>query len=578
MNRNVAVIVALFALLAQPALGQEPPPFSMLPEQLARPSIAITQAMLDAKLVKTLPSGRRQVQFTTSAATAVPECLPDTPLTERCAYFVDATAQGSLARMHAPVDPTNTWWDAVRANYPKSTSGITDCSQVTNQRCVTLSNTASSLAWKQAWAACGTACTMIVMPGVYEVGYYESPFISNRASVRVIGVSDENGVKPLIRGKLTLLTNGVTQAYPTSLLGWGGTNRDLTLENIAFEHSGNCVYAGSRTTRQVIRLTDVDIRWCKTHALMIGYENAGAEDDLVYIHGGEFAYGGSNHTVYLDRSLYQEVIGARIHSPGVQHAIKAIGITINLIGNVFSSVKPDGTAQASPGLIDKVNLNPYAGGPPLSLIACQRGLIAYNTVVWRYDGSASGGVPAVRQPRKAVGGCDVPVNVEDPPFWASVAAQGLDYPQNATNRLALPMYWYANRFILLARDGTGTDANFYVKRIPSAFGIRNQSTYPVVVNPLDPGDWKPYPATPPAGWVERAYDYIHGNCFENFMPGNVPSDLLSATMKNPDGTWITPGERQWVLGDNTCAQLPPKPSWFPDLLPIMTRADYMAGQ
>jgi hypothetical protein len=398
--------------------------------------------------------------------------------------------------------------------------------------------------------------------------------------VRIIGVTGPDGQKPVIRGKLTSLKvplgSPPKSAFPAAMLNWQNTNKNLTLENIAIEQCGECLLAGSRSlNKQIIRLTDVDIRWCRGHCILIGWEQAGKEDDEIYIRGGEFAYGGGNHVVYLDRTLFQEVIGATIHSPGTLHAIKAIGITINLIGNVISSVKPDGTVQASRGLAYKYNLLPYTGSAPLSLIACQRGVVAYNTVVFRYDASRTGGNLAIRQPRKALHGCDIPLDLTSTAFWQAVRAGGVDYPDNVGNKLALPMYWYANRFTLAAATSTTTDPNFYVKKIWGAYAIRNQSTYPVGQNPLDPGSWKPFPLPLPNPlWVERAYDFILGNCFENWMPGNIRSDLLTATMLGPDGNPLQPGERQWELGLNTCANLPARPAWMPERLPVMTRADY----
>ena len=109
------------------------------------------------------------------------------------------------------------------------------------------------------------------------------------------------------------------------------------------------------------------------------------------------------------------------------------------------------------------------------------------------------------------------------------------------------MYWLNNQFELKVLSGDST--------VPVA--ISNWGTFPAQDRCIGCGSPVPlYPA--PDGWVERSYDLLLNNCFEDFS-----EPYKNSTMTDTDGNPVDDTYRAHFIGTNQCGVSNPIPSWFP---------------
>ena len=336
------------------------------------------------------------------------------------------------------------------------------CADIQDVPCVTLSDTSELSAFKTAIQSVPRdGGVLVIQPGTYDVTPSGVPWLAERAWMRIVGVPDNTGRRPHLRG----VRDPVSGHGPNAIIPWGGTNGDLNVENLEITGAGNCIYAASQIRSQKITLRNLDVHHCMGHLVMIGWEKPGEEDDEILIENSTFSHVGQNHNVYIDRIAKATLRNITSHSPGTLHALKCIAKECNIVDSKFSNARLDGKVDNFPAgsATHWTKLNPaapYLGTAPLSLIACQKGIVTGNEIVWVFDKNGrlygsygTGPTPVIRQPRHDIDGCDDPdgyvdgvdswgkpdkIPILSSPFWTAnfwgrVEAAGLTLPKAASN-------------------------------------------------------------------------------------------------------------------------------------------------
>lgn len=355
--------------------------------------------------------------------------------------------------------------------------------------------------WKSKMQAVPTSGgTMLVMPGNHYIT--NTPYLASRAYINIIGVlSGENMDRPKVTASVPM----------NAFVPWGGTNGDLTVQDIWFDSAGNCIYSGSKIRQQTITLTNVKLTNCG-HGLMgaFEYEKSSPEtavfDDVYYLNNVECAYSGT-HCIYIDRSLRAELKGGRYWSAGF-HPIKIVSKIVLIDGVEASNGELDGTVGPS----GKV------GAAIMSLVGCQWGEVKNSKLTFVYRPEAGGNF-ITRQPRHDIKGCDTPPYTGTE-FWTE------EYWQDPDN---FNMAIHDNEFKVTGDDRwEGTVLNFVLLN-PTA-----------PVEAVSPGSTKLKYIARPEWWIERSQTAV----YENIIQGMNPQDNLCLT--RPWGNMVEGNEPPFV--------------------------------
>ena len=366
-----------------------------------------------------------------------------------------------------------------------------------------MSDTGDPFALKSALASVGAGGSIYIRLGTYIVPAVATPFITNKFAT-ICGELGPNGERPHIKGD--------PASKPTSLIGWGPTNGNITIENLELSGAGTRnMYAGTGNWQphsQRIIYRNVYSHDAGHHCLMVGSETntsttwgTGTWNDEVEIYDSEFARCALTHNVYVDGVKSAKFIRSKTYDPGSLHALKIVATEIEVRDSVISNAQLDGTVRFSP---PHPTRGYWHGSAPISFVAGQKGVVTGNRIVWDYDKASSGGHAAGRQQRHAIQGHDDPnyypvdgTEFWDAAFWAAVAnaGTGIVGAQNNSPYL-LGVYWSGNTF-----------EAYNDNPLVTPVGVLNQGTYPN--KPRTQGSSRAVPLQIPAGWVERSADFLY---------------------------------------------------------------------
>lgn len=405
--------------------------------------------------------------------------------------------------------------------------------------CVVLRETENSLAVKQAIQKIPlSGGTLVVMPGVYPVSKKGFLWLSKRRWLTIAGIVDDSGNPPHFRG--------IEGDAPNAIIPWGGTNGDLTIRNLEISGAGSdCIYTGSRSGKQIIRLYNVNIHHCGHHVWMNGWDKPNKWDNEVYAENSSFHHSGLTHVVYIDRIKKAEFKNIKVYAPKTLHAFKCVAIECNVFDSEISNGTLSGDWDKSTHWTTHERLVGYLGSAPMSLVACQKGRFERNTITFRFNAArGTGGTVITRQPRHDIYGCDQPLynsdDFNDPEFWKQVVAGGVELPEVLNNKKFFTARWSNNTIRVFGERGLNTHLRI----------IANKGTAPVTS--IEKGSTKLKYLSRPPGWVERSRDVVTGTCFMGITPNDVfdssPWGNMSDEGVNPPKT----RDRVYLIGENTC--------------------------
>lgn len=319
-----------------------------------------------------------------------------------------------------------------------------------------------------------------LMPGTYPgLGRYKG-----EGELMIEGVLGADGARPRI--VCAGGTDGVTLG---SRFGRGS----LILRNLEITGCANGVRA--KKGRRIV----LDNLYVHDNAEN-GFQSGSEPGMVVEVLGGEYARNGDytnlTHNLYIGHVAAATVRGIHSHSANGGHALKLTARTYDVRDNLLE------TTGEGPSAAD----DPHFSTTLLDIIACSRGVVAGNTLVFTMRSktealpSGTGKNLLMFRNRQSITGCDDPpydsAEFQDPAYWERVAAGGLENPDNP---LLLHHFVYANRFVAKGPNAAETVA------------IANLGTYPLG-DDADGEGLTPLPV--PRSWVERSRVWLAGNAFE----------------------------------------------------------------
>ncbi len=438
---------------------------------------------------------------------------------------------------------------------PPDPSAETPCKKLPKP-CTVVSDTSNTTALKEAVQHTPlTGGTIVLLPGTYTVDRKGFIFLTNRDWLYIVGVVGANGELPVIRGKEP--TEGEAFDGVTTLINWTPTNGNLILKNIELTGAASdCLASGSGKRKQIIQLHNVHIHHCGHHIWMHGWEPAGSWDDEVYAEDSSFHHAGLTHNLYIDRIAKATFVRIKSFSPRLLHAFKCVAIECNLISSHVSNASLDGTWDTDNShWTHPKRQTGYLGTAPLSLVACQRGQIRDNRIVFRYGPSErTGGYVATRQPRHDIFGCDQPPYGSDqfqsPDFWRAVRNDSIELSSIAQSPHFMVMRWSDNEVLVRREEDQGP-----------VHMLLNNGTVPLKAN--EPGSTRLVYIDRPDEWLERSIDLLANNCFEGFR--GEDELFLSrpwGAIVDPPEQDPNPGKRILEIGGNECGKQFEVPGWF----------------
>jgi hypothetical protein len=439
---------------------------------------------------------------------------------------------------------------------PVATTSPTSCAEVIGW-CAELSDTTDPMAWpdllqKYYLESRRAPATILVHPGKYSPA--AGPWMGKLNGLSIIGILGPNGQRPHISG-LAGKHSAFFYVKPEST----GTYR---LENLEISHyAGNCFKAGSwkiADTKQRIEIHNVWIHHCGGKAVMIGYERPETGIDDVFIAtDSDFSHSSQTHVLYIDRVKYAEFRRVRAWSPGSRHVLKCEAQTCIVTDGEFSNARLDGGLDRKTEWPSKGGENGgrYLGSNPVDFAACSKVIFARNKVLKTYlhGGNFGGAYGAVRNIRKAISGCDMPVeygiDAQFPPnYWQEIAAGGTGGENVALHPFS--GFWSHNRFEFVAFDGMQTSG---------LRAILNMSTIPSEAEQPGSSRAKPVPAWLPEGWIERSREHSVNNC----LIGIPRSQAFSNNLSNAYDGSPAPPQDQFTDYGGTCTTPITLPAWWP---------------
>jgi hypothetical protein len=393
------------------------------------------------------------------------------------------------------------------------------------------------------------------MPGAYTVDKEGYKFLSNRDWLYIVGVKGTGGEIPAIRSKER--TEGQPFDGLINLIYWAPTNGNLILKNLELTGAAsNCLATGSGKRKQIVQLHNVHMHHCGHHIWMHGWEPQDSWDDEVYAEDSSFHHAGSTHNIYIDRIAKATFVRIKSFSPRSLHAFKCVAIECNLISSHVSNASLDGPWDSDVPVRPGTSGQPgYLGTAPLSLVACQRGHVIANKIVFRFGPSArTGHHVAARQPRHSIAGCDQPPygsdRFLDDDFWTAVNEDARTFESIAKSGQFFVMWWSYNDITVIREQETGP-----------VYLLINSGTIPVQAHA--PGSTKLIYVDRPDRWIERSRDFLGNNCFNGFR---ADDELFLSrpwgAMIDPPPEDPNPGDRVFAIGGNECGQQSVLPEWF----------------
>jgi hypothetical protein len=393
------------------------------------------------------------------------------------------------------------------------------------------------------------------MPGTYTVDKEGFTFLANRDWLYIVGAIGHDGELPTIKGKER--TDGQPFDGVNNLIYWAPTNGNLILKNVELTGAAsNCLASGSGKRKQIVQLHNVHMHHCGHHIWMHGWEPQDLWDDEVYAADSSFHHAGSTHNIYIDRIAKATFIRIKSFSPRSLHAFKCVAIECNLISSHVSNASLDGSWDSdSPVRPGPSGQSGYLGTAPLSLVACQRGHMIANKIVFRFGPSArTGHHVAARQPRHSISGCDQPPygsdSFLDDNFWSAVHNDANTLESVAKSERFFVMWWSYNDVTVIRQQETGP-----------VHLLINNGTIPVQAQ--TPGSTKLVYAAKPDKWTERSRDFLGNNCFSGFRADDelflsLPwGAMVDAAPEDPN-----PSDRVFAIGGNECGRQSVLPEWF----------------
>ena len=274
---------------------------------------------------------------------------------------------------------------------------------------------------------------------------YGSIKVKNAACVRLLGVTNTDGVKPLVAK--------IKTGPPKGPLRQGG----FIIENFriapgeVFEatqaaHGGDCV--SLQGVYQFFVLRNNDISGCGHHALL-----ASASQLHLELDGNNFEQA-SSHLVYINRAAMAYVHDNSFQSPGWGHALRCIAHRCVIRNNRISNVQLDGSVLPRGGTNPFSRGRTYIGMAPLEVYTCGNGHIVENNEIKFYGYEKNYDFAAIFRWREAIYSCNlwghddkrwIPMEYgstrwENPASWDGIQDVDLLVQNNVTHCLNEPCH------------------------------------------------------------------------------------------------------------------------------------------